>query len=116
MKSCTFIIAVLFSIVITGDVYPKENRGAAEIILESGSRGNIAFPHSRHQDVISDCKTCHTLFPQKSGSIQALIAQGSLEKKQAMTVCQSCHKDMASREEKTGPTRCSKCHDKSLTK
>ena len=90
----------------------NENRGAAEISIDSATKGMVAFPHKTHQDTLNDCNTCHMLFPQESGSIQKLIGQEKLQKKQVMNHCRDCHKDKKNAGEKAGPTSCSKCHPK----
>jgi hypothetical protein len=89
------------------------NAGAPEIVLNGGSLGNVHFPHQRHQQTLVDCKLCHSLFPQKPGAIEALMAQGKLAKKEVMnTLCVKCHKDRKKAGEKAGPTTCTTCHVK----
>ncbi len=90
----------------------EDNSGAAEMILDGGDRGNITFPHSRHQNTLGVCGKCHDLFPKKSGAIQEMISQEKLAKKQVMNNCKNCHRDMKKAGEATGPTSCKKCHDK----
>lgn len=92
---------------------PVENKGAAEIKIPAGTRGDVLFPHHRHQDKLGDCEICHSVFPQKAGIIKELKAQGKLKKKQVMNkLCTSCHKQKKREGLKTGPTTCSKCHIK----
>jgi hypothetical protein len=89
------------------------NKGAAEIVLEGGTSGSVAFPHQRHQEKLTDCNICHAAFPQKAGSIEALKAQGKLAKKQIMNEqCTKCHKEKRQAGEKAGPTTCTTCHVK----
>lgn len=89
------------------------NAGAPEIVLNGGSLGNVRFPHLRHQQKLVDCNLCHSLFPQKPGAIEALIAQGKLAKKEVMnTLCVKCHKEKQKAGEKAGPTTCTTCHVK----
>jgi hypothetical protein len=89
------------------------NKGAAEMVLEGGTSGSVAFPHQRHQDKLTDCNVCHAAFPQKAGSIEALKAQGKLAKKQIMNEqCTKCHKEKRQAGEKAGPTTCTTCHVK----
>ena len=52
------------------------NTGKPEMILESESKGNVAFPHARHQRTVVDCSKCHGLFPKEVGIIQNLIKEG----------------------------------------
>ncbi len=89
------------------------NRGAAEIILEGGTSGKVAFPHQRHQEKLTDCNICHAAFPQKTGIIEELKTQGKLAKKQIMNEqCTKCHKEKKQAGEKAGPTTCTTCHVK----
>jgi hypothetical protein len=89
------------------------NVGAAEIVLEGGTSGNVTFPHQRHQQKIEDCMVCHAAFPQKAGAIEDLKAQGKLAKKQIMNEhCTKCHKEKKQAGEKAGPTTCTTCHVK----
>lgn len=70
-----------------------ENKGAKVIALAGGKSGKVRFPHHRHQEVLVDCKICHSIFPQKAGIIEELKAQGKLKKKQVMNkLCTKCHK------------------------
>ncbi len=90
-----------------------QNTGAAEIILEGGTSGNVAFPHQRHQAKLADCTICHLAFPQKAGAIEELKSQGKLAKKQIMNEqCTKCHKEKKQAGEKAGPTTCTSCHAK----
>jgi len=88
-----------------------QNRGAAEIDLPGGTRGLVPFPHHQHQDKLGNCEICHSVFPQKTGIIGELKAQGKLEKKQIMnTLCIKCHRQKKREGVKAGPTTCAKCH------
>jgi Cytochrome c7 and related cytochrome c len=90
-----------------------QNPGAAEIVLDGGAMGNVKFPHQRHQQKLVDCTICHSVYPQKSGSIEELKAQGKLTKKQVMNEqCTACHKEKRKAGEKAGPTTCTTCHVK----
>jgi hypothetical protein len=94
-------------------VAPVENKGAAEIKLPGGKRGLVPFPHHRHQDKLGDCDICHSFFPQKTGIIKELKAQGKLKKKHVMKkLCTKCHKQRKKEGIKAGPTTCAKCHIK----
>jgi c(7)-type cytochrome triheme protein len=93
-----------------------QNKGAENIEINAGTKGNVPFPHRQHQDRISDCKVCHSVFPQKSGSIQKLKAEGTLKKKYVMNkLCTKCHKEKKQAGQKSGPTTCTKCHIKAKT-
>jgi len=90
-----------------------QNQGAAEIVLDGGTTGNVSFPHRRHQENLVDCAVCHSAYPQKAGSIEELKAQGKLAKKEIMnTQCTKCHKEKKRAGEKAGPTTCTSCHIK----
>ena len=90
-----------------------QNKGAESIEIEGGKRGKVPFPHRQHQERLLDCKTCHSIFPQKAGSIEELKAQGKLKKKHVMNkLCTKCHKETKKAGKKTGPTTCAKCHIK----
>jgi hypothetical protein len=90
-----------------------QDKGPVAIELEGGTRGRVPFPHHRHQESLGDCNICHSIFPQKPGSIEELKAQGKLEKKYVMNkLCTKCHKDMKIAGRKSGPLTCSKCHIK----
>jgi len=108
------IILILFG-VTSMVVMASENseKGAPNITLDGGKKGNIDFPHHMHQDNIRDCNVCHDLFPQQPGVIQYLKNQGKLEKKQVMNKkCLECHRAKKKAGKKTGPTKCSECHIK----
>ena len=90
-----------------------QNKGAANMDLNGGKRGNVPFPHHQHQENLGDCNICHSVFPQKSGSIAELKAEGKLKKKYVMNkLCTKCHKERKKAGEKSGPTTCKKCHVK----
>ena len=90
-----------------------ENQGAENIVLEGGTRGNVSFPHRQHQKNLGDCQICHSVFPQESGVIQKLKAQGTLKKKHVMNkLCTKCHKEKKKAGQPSGPTSCAKCHIK----
>lgn len=89
-----------------------QEMGAADMVLSGGKRGEVPFPHMRHQDALKDCMICHKLFPQEKGSIEGLKEKGELKKKKVMNNCQSCHKKMAKAGEKSGPKSCKDCHIK----
>ena len=91
----------------------KINNGPQNLKIDGGKRGIVPFPHHRHQENVGDCKICHTVFPQKVGSIQDLKAQGKLKKKYVMNkLCTKCHKEKKKAGLKSGPTTCAKCHIK----
>jgi hypothetical protein len=92
----------------------EPNKGAANFEMDGGSRGKVPFPHHQHQENLGDCTVCHSLFPQKTGSIEELKEQGKLKKKYVMNkLCTKCHREAKKAGRKSGPTTCSKCHIKS---
>ena len=91
----------------------SENKGAVEIMLDGGSRGNVPFPHHLHQDNLNDCQICQSVFEQKTGSIAELKARGKLKKRYVMNqLCTQCHRQGKRAGEKSGPTACAECHIK----
>jgi uncharacterized membrane protein len=113
-KLLTGLLLVVLFFIGTGALYAQTpNTGAAEIVLDGGTSGSVAFPHQRHQAKLADCTICHSAFPQKAGAIEELKAQGKLAKKQIMNEqCTKCHKEKKQAGEKAGPTTCTTCHIK----
>jgi hypothetical protein len=89
-----------------------QQRGADDMVLAGGKTGSVPFPHHRHQDAMGDCMACHTLFPQKAGSIEVLKAEGKLRKKAVMNSCSKCHRNLATAGRPSGPTSCKDCHSR----
>jgi hypothetical protein len=105
-----FILTLMAIVAVSQAV---ENKGAKDITLAGGKSGVVSFPHHRHQEVIVDCKICHSIFPQKAGIIETLKAEGKLKKKQVMNkLCTKCHKQKKQAGEKGGPVTCKTCHIK----
>jgi hypothetical protein len=101
------------TIAVSGGIQ-AENRGVAELEINGGSKGMVAFPHHRHQDTLGECSVCHDVFPQKIGGIDELKAQGRLKGKDVMNkLCIKCHKDRKRAGESYGPTgSCNDCHSR----
>ena len=113
MKSMVGVLLVCFAVLITGGVLALENKGAADIQLTGGERGNVPFPHHQHQNKLVDCKICHDDFPQEKGAIDRLKKEGKLKPKQVMNkLCTKCHKEKRQAGEKSGPVTCKECHIK----
>ena len=117
MKLKLLVVSLLVAALIAGFsvalTRADQNKGAASIEINAGKRGNVQFPHRQHQDRLDDCKICHSVFPQKSGSIAELKAEGKLKKKYVMNkLCTKCHKEKKRAGQKSGPTTCTKCHQK----
>ncbi|MDJ0816241.1 MAG: cytochrome c3 family protein [Desulfobacterales bacterium] len=90
-----------------------ENLGAEKLELFGGKRGKVPFPHHQHQKNLDDCQICHSVFPQKTGAIEKLKAEGSLKKKYVMNkLCTKCHREKKKAGQPSGPTSCAKCHIK----
>ena len=110
------LLLVAFMLVAGGAVAwssSQQNKGAEEIELQAGTRGNVHFPHRLHQKNLVDCQICHSVFAQKIGSIEELKAQGKLKKKYVMNkLCTKCHKQKKKEGVKAGPTTCVNCHIK----
>jgi len=120
MKIKLLVVVVAIAAMIAGAIADSamatQNKGAADIEINGGKRGNVPFPHHQHQAQLGDCKICHSVFPQKSGSIQELKAEGKLKKKYVMNkLCTKCHKEKKKAGQKSGPTTCTKCHIKAKT-
>jgi hypothetical protein len=111
MKSKAIVFLIVFGMVFTVAMAAEvQNKGPEEIRLDGGKKGHIDFPHRNHQVTLGDCKICHDIFPQKPGIIKDLKNKGQLKKKQVMSHCRGCHRNMAKAGKKTGPTSCKKCH------
>lgn len=120
MKLKLLVVFVSIFTLLTGAMVVSsmatQNKGAENIEINGGTRGNVPFPHRQHQARIGDCKICHSVFPQKSGSIAELKAAGTLKKKYVMNkLCTKCHKEKKNAGQKSGPTTCTKCHIKAKT-
>lgn len=117
MKFRILLILVAVILSLTGGAIvlslANQDMGPIDIELQGGARGNVPFPHHRHQETLGECDLCHTVFPQKTGSIEELKAKGELKKKYVMNkLCTKCHKERKKAGEPSGPTTCSKCHIK----
>ena len=109
------VLAVIVMMVATsvGFAVANQNKGAEDMQIAGGTRGDVPFPHRAHQERLDDCNVCHSTFPQKSGSIAALKANGKLKKKYVMNkLCTKCHKETKKAGQKSGPTTCKACHIK----
>ena len=120
MKVKFFVVLISFTAIVAGSSVvssmESQDKGAHDIELQGGKRGKVPFPHHQHQEKLSDCKLCHSVFPQKAGSIEELKAQGKLKKKYVMNkLCTKCHKQKKKAGQKAGPTTCAKCHIKEKT-
>ena len=106
-------VAALIAFATIASTMASQNKGAAKMDLDGGTRGNVPFPHHQHQENLGDCNICHSVFPQKAGSIAELKAAGKLAKKHVMNkLCTKCHKEKQKNGQKAGPTTCKQFHIK----
>lgn len=104
------VLMMVFAFSLSG-VVAGQNKGAKEMKLDGGSKGEVPFTHSKHQERLGDCNVCHSFFPQSPGAIDANKQKGDLEKKQVMNkLCIKCHKEEKKAGKAYGPVTCSKCH------
>lgn len=114
-RTCSGAALLLIGLLLTAGIAANAiggNAGAGEMALFGGSLGNVSFPHSRHQEALQDCSSCHQLFPQTAGVVQKLIRQNQLKKKEVMNQCTQCHRDRAASNKRSGPIKCRDCHRK----
>lgn len=113
MQFKTIFIAVVGILMAISIGVAAQNTGAEKIVIDGGKPGNVSFPHKLHQDNLKDCNVCHGVFPEESGIIAKLKAEGKLKKQQVMnTQCLKCHKDTKNAGQPSGPTACASCHAK----
>ena len=113
MKQWIIIALIGGFVLASGLSLAVENKGAADIVLTGGKRGNVPFPHHRHQNELVDCNICHDVFPQQKGAIDRLKQEGSLKPKTVMNKqCTKCHREKRRAGEKSGPITCKQCHVK----
>jgi hypothetical protein len=115
MKTKGIVVLLVISMMLAGAIaIAEQNKGAKDMEISGGTKGNVPFPHHEHQDVLKDCNVCHDAFAQEPGIIDKMKADGKLKAKEIMNKkCVKCHKEKEKAGEKTGPTSCSKCHQKS---
>jgi DNA-directed RNA polymerase subunit M/transcription elongation factor TFIIS len=113
-KIFLFLLTILISISISVSfaLPPGNSNGAADFILDGGNKGDVFFPHRKHQNTVFECSKCHNLFPKQRGEIVKMKKSNKLEKKQVMNHCRDCHKEMKRKGQRSGPTGCMKCHNK----
>lgn len=107
------VLLVSLAVLVAAAAVAVENKGAADMELEGGTRGKVPFPHHQHQTKLVDCKLCHDVFPQEKGVIEKLKKEGKLKPKYVMNKqCTKCHKEKKRAGEKSGPITCKQCHIK----
>ncbi len=119
MKTNSFAIVVTFlfitaaGLILAAPGTASQNQGRAQMILDGGKTGTVAFKHHLHQDVVKDCQACHKDFKQEKGALDAAKAAGTLKKKQVMNkTCIACHRAKEKAGEAAGPVSCKACHKK----
>ena len=85
------VVALSFSAVVFA--------AGPDIINLPASKGNVSFPHLKHQEVLKSCTKCHT--SEAGGKIEGF------GKEIAHNTCKTCHADAGK-----GPTSCNACHSK----
>ncbi len=113
LKKAVFFLlgAALWAAMAAGWCAGAENRGAKDIVIHAGYRGDVHFPHWQHQELVKDCQVCHSLIPRSAGSIERLKEAGMLGNKVVMnTICLKCHRDRRQAGKPSGPIACSGCH------
>ena len=111
-KKLVLISALIAALIPVSVVIGSEEEPAESIVLQGGSRGNVTFPHGRHQGIDVDCRPCHEMFAKKAQIIDTMKGDETLKKKDVMNMCKNCHKDLTAQGQKAGPVKCSGCHKK----
>jgi hypothetical protein len=113
MKIRLPLMLLIMAFITVAVAVQAENKGAENIQIFGGSRGDVPFPHHAHQKRLKDCNTCHASFPQEADGLKKMKQTGQLKPKQVMNKqCVNCHKEQKMAGNPTGPTTCSKCHVK----
>jgi len=66
VKSKIILLVIIGMAAAVISVAQEQNKGADKMELFGGEKGNVPFPHHKHQEVLKDCNICHADFPQKS--------------------------------------------------
>lgn len=131
MKKSHVILAagLLGLLACAGFSIATEDKGPADIVLKStvdpAKKAKPAFfPHGIHQSSFT-CEKCHhkvgqtNLVKCETCHNKAEVSTGMPEKvdtfkKAAHEMCKGCHKELSSKGQKGGPTKCNGCHRKDL--
>ena len=78
--------------------------GPSEVTL-SAKMGDVTFPHDAHQEIVSDCTTCHHtgLSEPNCHSCHGVDDAAPKTKDAFHKSCKGCHKEQG------GPTGCKDC-------
>ena len=114
------LLSLLFSTVIFSEYamsveppQPENAAGAKDIEIAGGEKGNVHFPHRKHQEGLGNCNICHSLFPKEPKAIEGMKEKGDLQKKEIMKgLCLKCHRAENQKGNESAPLTCSKCHIK----
>ena len=113
MKNGWFMSLIIGAALIVSVTAAAQNKGAEQININGGSRGNVPFPHHAHQDRLKDCNICHAVFPQEPGALDKQKSSGQLKPKEVMNKqCLKCHKAEKAAGNSKAPATCSQCHVK----
>jgi hypothetical protein len=94
-RICSTIVATVVAISLSSFVFAA----GPDVIELPASKGNVTFPHLKHQENLKDCTKCHT--SETGGKIEGF------GKDIAHNTCKKCHSESGK-----GPTSCSACHNK----
>lgn len=110
-SSITIVTALAASLIAPTAM--AANQGPGDIDIFGGQSGRVPFPHTRHQERLTDCNICHDVFPQEQEAIKKLKERGELKPKKVMNAqCIACHKAEKRSGKPHGPLTCSACHVK----
>lgn len=114
MKKTVLCVFVLLAVLVGNMAVSAQVKSMKPVVvLKAGNKGDVTFPHEKHQKALTDCMACHTMYPQKIDGISGEMKAGKIQKKQVMGHCLTCHRSMKAENKKTGPTSCNECHKKS---
>lgn len=113
LPSFKLIALVVVLAGMTGWAFGESGKGPEKPVIIKAEKGDVPFSHAEHSSVIGGCGACHSLFPPKSGQIEALKAKGKIKDKDVMNMCRDCHGKLMASDKETGPTAdCLGCHSK----
>lgn len=105
MKKFVVLLVVLAFVAATA-MFAVANNGPTEVKIDT-KMGTVTFQHAKHQERVSDCKTCHHNGVE-AGACRS--CHDGTKAPKAKTVfhklCKDCHK------KQNGPTKCKECHVK----
>ena len=128
-KSLVLLVVAVFTLSLTlavsMSVAYAEDKGPAEITLNTDGKKPALFPHAAHQEKLGDCGTCHhkgepgNRTPIAEGDTVAKCdtchnADFATEKLRTWKdighgLCKDCHTKM---KDQGAPTKCADCHPK----